>query len=105
MKQKHTLLAFALLCMQLVNAQVKVSALRCEMLVNPLGIDVKEPRLSWELVSEERNTQQTGYQILVASTKEKLDKNAGDVWNSGKVASSQSIQVSYAGKGLNSRAQ
>jgi alpha-L-rhamnosidase len=56
MKQKHTLLAFALLCMQLVNAQVKVSALRCEMLVNPLGIDVKEPRLSWELVSEERHT-------------------------------------------------
>jgi alpha-L-rhamnosidase len=105
MKQKHTLLAFALLCMQLVNAQVKVSALRCEMLVNPLGIDVKEPRLSWELVSEERNTQQTAYQIIVASTKEKLDKNAGDLWNSGKVASSQSIQVSYAGKGLNSRAQ
>ena len=47
------------------------------MLVNPMGIDVKEPRLSWEIISEQRNVQQMAYQIIVASTK-KLDKNEGD---------------------------
>jgi alpha-L-rhamnosidase len=104
MKQKHTLFAFVLLLlMQLVNAQVKVSSLRCEMLANPLGIDVKEPRLNWEITSEQRNLQQTAYQIIVASTKEKLDRNEGDLWNSGKINSSQSIHVPYTGKKLLSR--
>jgi alpha-L-rhamnosidase len=70
------------------------------MLINPIGIDVKEPRLSWEMQSMQRNVHQTTYHILVASSKEKLNKNEGDLWNSGKVNSSQSVHVVYAGKNL-----
>lgn len=40
------------------------------------------------------------YQILVASTKENIDKNVGDMWNSGCVFSNNSLNVPYAGKKL-----
>ena len=42
--------------------------LRCEYLVNPLGIDAVRPRLSWIVQSGEREQVQTAYQVLVAST-------------------------------------
>ena len=87
------------------RAQVAITNLRCELLVNPIGIDVTRPQLSWEIVATERNVQQTSYEILVASSQEKLNKNEGDLWQSGKVASPASIHVTYAGKGLTSRAQ
>ena len=81
-------------------AQISVTNLRCEMLTNPLGIDIKEPRLSWVLNSSQRNVQQTSYMIIVSSSKEKLSKDDGDVWNSGKINSSQSIHIKYSGKEL-----
>jgi alpha-L-rhamnosidase len=77
--------------------------LRCEMLTDPQGIDVIKPRLSWEIASTQRNVTQTAYQLIISSSKEKLAANNGDIWNSGKVSSSASIQVAYAGKPLTSR--
>jgi len=101
MKGKQAiLLILFLLSLQQFYAQVSVTNLRCEMLVNPLGIDIREPRLSWQLSSDQRNVQQTGYQIMVSSSKEKLQKDDGDIWNSGKQNSSQSIHVNYTGKPL-----
>ncbi|TXK33905.1 Bacterial alpha-L-rhamnosidase [Pontibacter qinzhouensis] len=84
-------------------ANVQLENLRCEMLQNPEGIDVTTPRLSWEITGKQRNIEQTAYQVLVASTPEKLAANEGDLWNSGKVNASQSVHVQYAGKRLNSR--
>jgi len=81
----------------------ELANLRCEMLQNPQGIDVLEPRLSWEIASDKRNTVQAAYQILVSSSQDKLNANNGDVWNSGKVISSQSIHVQYNGKSLKSK--
>lgn len=88
-----------------LKAQVAVENLRCEMLVNPIGIDEKKLRLSWQINSDQRNVQQTAYQIIVSSSIEKLDKSEADVWNSGKINSSQSIHITYAGKVLSSKAQ
>ncbi|MXV15205.1 alpha-L-rhamnosidase [Hufsiella ginkgonis] len=76
---------------------------RCEMLVNPLGIDAVFPRLSWEIVSAQRNVEQTAYQVIVSSSPEKLEAGKGDLWNSGKVTSDQSVHVNYAGVSLKSR--
>ena len=76
--------------------------LRCEYRTNPLGMDVPQPRLSWELQADERGQKQTAYRILVATSQEKLDENIGDAWDSGWVASDQSVQVSYAGSPLQS---
>ena len=77
--------------------------LRCEYLVNPMGIDVTAPRLSWILKSGRRACVQNAYQVLVASSTEILQHNKGDLWNSGKVKSDQSNQIVYKGKPLKSR--
>lgn len=74
--------------------------LSCEYLQNPLGIDVKTPRLSWINNLPERGGRQTAFQVLVASSPEILNQNVGDFWNSGKVASDQSVLVGYAGSPL-----
>jgi len=73
---------------------------RCEYRVNPLGIDAPQPRLSWILESDQRGQGQTAYRILVANTTEKLQADDGDLWDSGKVSSGQSLHVPYAGKPL-----
>jgi len=93
---------FALLLPLAAWAKVDVTYLRTEQMVNPMGIDAETPRLSWRLVSAERNVMQTAYHVLVASSLEKLNKNEGDLWDSGKVNSDASIWVSYAGKALKS---
>jgi alpha-L-rhamnosidase len=69
---------------------------------NPLGLDVTHPRLFWKLQSSMRNQQQTAYQILVASSAEGLDKGKGDLWDSGKVACDETIQIPYRGFDLKS---
>jgi len=83
----------------------EVASQRCEYLKDPLGVDVAKPRLSWVIKSEGRGVHQTAYQVLVASSEELLAKDKGDLWDSGRVESDQSIQVEYAGKPLESRMQ
>ena len=89
-----------------------VDDLRCEYLNNPLGIETAQPRLSWTLEEgnskletgnsgeSTRGIRQVAYQVLVATSQELLKKDTGDLWDSGKVASDQSILVDYAGKPL-----
>jgi len=60
----------------------------------------KKPFFGWIVNSDQNNTLQTAYQILVASSLENIQKNVGDYWDSGKVESSQSVNISYAGKAL-----
>ncbi|WP_202624307.1 glycoside hydrolase family 78 protein [Steroidobacter agaridevorans] len=77
--------------------------LRCEYLVDPLGIDERAPRLSWILESERRGARQMAYRIRVASTAEKLAAGEADRWDSGRVESGQTAHVVYAGSPLSSR--
>ena len=78
-----------------VFAQLKVQNLLIENLVNPIGIDVQQPRFSWQLSSPKRNTLQAAYEI-------KLSSGKNEVWSTGKVASPQSVQVPYGGPALQS---
>lgn len=103
MKYRIVLLVLLIASWQYAGAQFTIWNPRCELLQDPIGIDVREPRLSWELFTDKRNIRQTAYHIIVSSTEEKLKKNEGDLWNSGKVNSSQSIHVVYKGKPLTSR--
>ena len=80
--------------------------LRCEYRVDPLGIDALQPRLSWILKSTytaRRGQSQSAYRILAANSTDLLDIDQGDLWDSGKIESSQSIHVRYAGRPLNSQ--
>jgi len=76
---------------------------RCEYRVNPVGLDVLQPRLSWTLGSDQRGQRQTAYQVLAASSPEQLAAGRGDLWDSGKVLSDQTLHVGYMGQPLVSR--
>ncbi len=100
---KYILMLGVLLLAGVCSAAVAVKNLRCEYLVNPLGIDAISPRFSWVLFSNQRGEKQTAYQILVASSVKLINADAGDIWDSGKVDSDDSSQIAYAGKPLMSR--
>lgn len=102
---KNRALCLFIICLLLplsMWAKVDITYLRTEQMVNPMGIDAETPRLSWRLVSSERNVLQTAYHILVASSLEKLKNGEGDLWDSGKVHSDASIWVPYSGTPLKS---
>lgn len=74
--------------------------LRLEYLVEPLGLDERKPRFSWELDDERRGALQSAYRVLVASTPEELSADRGALWDSGKVASRDTCQIEYGGPDL-----
>jgi len=84
-------------------ASITVSNLRCENLLNPLGIELAHPQLSWKLISTLRNQRQSAYQIIVADNEDYLGKGQGNYWDSGKIFSKESVNVSYRGKLLPSK--
>lgn len=84
-----------------VEASLRVGDLRVEALENPVGIDSRNPRFSWRIFAEgERNVMQHAYRIVVASSREKLDQDIADIWDSGVVESDQSQWVLFEGEPL-----
>lgn len=77
--------------------------LRCENLNNPIAIDSTEPHFSWKVKSDRGATRQTHFEMQIATDEQKLHEGQPDVWGSGKVASSESVMVPYAGQALQSR--
>ena len=83
-----------------VSKTIRVDRLRCEYRDRPLGIDHPAPRLSWTLESSVRGQKQTAYRVLAASSIKALQYGRGDLWDSGKVESNQSVNIIYAGDTL-----
>ena len=83
-------------------SEVVVAGLRCEQTVDPLGVDVPQPRLSWQLQSEQRGQVQTACQVLAASGLERLARDEGEVWDSGRGTSDETLGVLYRGRPLQS---
>jgi len=80
-------------------------ALTVEYRANPIGMDTAVPRLSWKLFATDkkaRGLRQTAYRVLVASSLEILNDDKGDLWDSGRVVSDQSLNVVYKGVPLKS---
>lgn len=77
--------------------------LLCESKTNPSGIATTQPRFNWKNEASVNNSQQTAYQILVASSPSLLEKGEADLWDSKKVLSSKSVWIAYEGKALQSR--
>lgn len=73
---------------------------RCEYRVDPLGVDVAQPMLSWEIQSPRKNVMQSAYRVLVADDLALLQKNQGNVWDSRQTKSGASVQVAYNGQTL-----
>src|SRR5665648_459536 len=75
-------------------AKNEVKQLICEYKTNPLGIDILKPRLSWQVVSADKDVMQTAYEVRVADSPSKLNSNKL-IWSTGKVNESQSVDVVY----------
>jgi len=85
-----------------LNAQIKIEDAKCNDKHNPVGIPENNIYFNWELSSSENNQSQTAYQLVIASTKEKLAAQNFDVYNSGKLNSDASVMVNSKGRQLQS---
>ena len=107
-----------LLCVGLISCFCSVSAfvygkgkstsfilteLKCENLVNPLGIDNTTPHFSWKLKGDGLKSGQAYYEIQVASDSISLLRGEADLWKTGKLKSDASVMVPYQGAALGSR--
>ena len=108
MKRLVPLVCTALICASAfgqqaaTNSALLVADLRCEMRENPLAIDTQAPRFSWKVLPGFPGAGQAAYRIAVASSELLLAKDQPDLWDSGKVASDECLQIPYAGKLLGS---
>ncbi|HZJ13685.1 MAG TPA: family 78 glycoside hydrolase catalytic domain, partial [Chthoniobacteraceae bacterium] len=93
------------LCLSAASAIAALAPanLRTEWLPNPLGIDAEKPRVSWRVEESDANVRgqkQTAYRVIVASRAEFLEKGEGDLWDSGKVTSDETLNIEYTGRPL-----
>ena len=89
-------------------AGIAPAELRCECAVDPLGIDVARPRLSWIVKATDpgsRGQMQMAYQILVADDSAAIEQDKGNCWDTGKVESDETVHIEYAGTPLRSSGQ
>ncbi|HEX3006879.1 MAG TPA: family 78 glycoside hydrolase catalytic domain [Bacteroidales bacterium] len=100
MKRNSIIVCLLFFFTMTVFSQVKLQKLRVENQMNPVGLDVKQPRFSWQLSADQRNVSQSAYELWVATSAADLEKGNNLVWKTGKVKSDQSVLVPYAGKDL-----
>lgn len=81
----------------------RVDNLICEYKINPIAVDAANPRMGWKLITQDRNIQQTYYEIRVGTNAVSLTKGKDLIWTSGKVPSDESAHVYYGGPMLTSR--
>ncbi|MDR0536565.1 MAG: family 78 glycoside hydrolase catalytic domain [Tannerellaceae bacterium] len=99
MKKIQFLFSFLLIAgYALASGTLTVTNLRCEYMRDPLGIDIRRPRLSYELLSGGKNRKQSARQILVASSPALLKPGKADVWDSGKTSGSETNQIELPGE-------
>jgi alpha-L-rhamnosidase len=77
--------------------------LKCEYLENPISIGITNPRFSWKLQTNNKGVKQTAYRIIVSDSQKEIKEGKGRYWDSGKIQSFQSVNVSYNGRKLLSR--
>ena len=95
---KNVLFSMFLLLISIAGySKTTVSALKCEYKINPIGIGVAQPRLSWQIVSPENHFMQQAYEIRVAESQGNLSGTSKLLWGTGKVNSSESVNITYGG--------
>src|SRR5437868_4216486 len=74
--------------------------LRTNHLTNPIGIDSPKPQFSWQSNATTPNWTQSAYQLLIATDEKNLAAAKPDIWDSGRIHSSDSINIPYNGPAL-----
>lgn len=93
---RFVLLMIFVVIANISNAQLTLSKLKIEGLINPIGVEENQPSFSWVIESTRREITQNSYEIKVFKDQETL------FWGSGKVVSEESINIKYTGPTLNS---
>jgi alpha-L-rhamnosidase len=95
-----------------VKAQITTGHLLCENLKDPLGIDARQPRFSWQLEidnpkanTESAGVTQTAYELVVSDDKNGFNDSRKLMWSSGKILSDKQVHVLYEGNSLASGKQ
>ncbi len=99
--KKYFLLVFILLSASGSAIQPGASELKVNYISYPLGIDVT-PYFSWVPSNADRNSIQTAYRIIVSASLKSIEAETGDMWDSEKVTSRQTLQILYKGIPLQS---
>lgn len=73
--------------------------LRSEYLTNPLGIDARQPRLSWQLQDTRQGAVQRAYQLWLGTDSLAVLKQQTALWNSGRLERAEQLVV-YNGQAL-----
>jgi alpha-L-rhamnosidase len=82
------------------NPEVTFERMLVEYAESPENIDIPNPHFSWVIDAIGYNHYQTAYRILVSESETSLRDNTGDMWDSGLMPSSETIQHEYDGKDL-----
>jgi len=77
--------------------------LRTEQMTSPLGIDVEKPVFSWQSNATATDWMQSAYDVMVATDASLLSRGKPDVWDSGRIPSSDSVNIAYGGPALRSQ--
>ncbi len=93
------LLAVMLLAQKMAIAGCETGNLRCEYLLNPIGIDSPKPRFTWMMVDNSREAAQSAYELIVGTDLSKVASGVGEKWATGKVTSAAML-VEYNGSQL-----
>lgn len=94
------ILVFAAMSCQEKISRAKITNLKCEHLVQPLGIDSPAPRFTWQMDSDKHGLKQISYKITVGTDSAKVASGKGNVWDSRKINTQLSLAV-YSGPRLN----
>ncbi len=86
------------------RSSIQVVGLEVDGMTDPIGTEATAPSLSWRLDSRRNGSAQTSYQIEVASSEAALHDGRADLWDTGRVRSTEQT-VTYDGEQLGSRQQ
>src|ERR1700744_4198778 len=102
-QQRLVLSAFAASVFASIAANALPVHLRTEHMANPLGIDVAKPVFEWQSDAITPNWMQSAYEVTVAADVASLQNARTAIWDSGRIAGSDSINIVYGGPALQSQ--
>ncbi len=94
------LIITAISCNKNESNEIKIGNLKCEYLINPVGIDVQAPRFTWQITGDKTGSKQTACEIIVGTDSLELMLGRGKLWNSGEIKTGKSLVI-YSGISLN----
>lgn len=104
MKQSWLLLTLviAVLISSCYNSSININETTCNHCPAPQVVNTLNPLFGWQMYSKKNGAKQTGFQILVSTTIEKISNDEGDIWDTGKIMSDNSQNIPFSGKKLES---